>query len=61
MVCPPIPPGGGFAASEGTRVSGLNTLIGEQLEGLAGLPDLAVLFVILAMMSATTQVGHPPK
>jgi len=49
--------GGGYAASAGADKSGLMTLIGKQLENLSELSDIAILFLILIMMSATTQIA----
>jgi len=49
--------GGGYAASAGADASGLMTLIGKQLEHLEALSDVAILFLILIMMSATTQIA----
>ena len=43
--------------AEGTNHSGLNAMIGQQLEKLDSLPDLALLFIILILISALTQVA----
>ena len=49
--------GGGFAMAEGTSKSGLNDLIGEQLEKLESLPSIGILFIILLLISALTQIA----
>ena len=49
--------GGGFAMAEGTKKSGLNDLIGKQLEQLDSLPDIAVLFIILVLTAVLTSIA----
>lgn len=44
--------GGGFALADACRVSGLSTLIGEQLSALGVLPPTAVLFVLILLAAA---------
>ena len=49
--------GGGFAMAQGTSESGLNNLIGKQLEHLSGLPDIGLLFIIVIIISVLTQIA----
>ena len=43
--------------AEGTQKSGLNDLIGKQLEQLDSLPDIGLLFIILILISVLTQIA----
>ena len=43
--------------AEGTQKSGLNDLIGKQLEHLDSLPDIAVLFIILVLTAVLTSIA----
>ena len=49
--------GGGFAMAEGTKQSGLNDMIGQQLAKLDSLPQVALLFIILIIISVLTQIA----
>lgn len=48
--------GGGFALSEGCKVSGLSAWVGLQLEVLSGVNSWGVLFIICYMTAAMTEV-----
>ena len=43
--------------AEGTKQSGLNDMIGAQLEKLDALPNIAILFIILILISILTQIA----
>jgi sodium-dependent dicarboxylate transporter 2/3/5 len=49
--------GGGFALSDGADVSGLSEWVGEQLNGLKDLPNPLILFVVMIMTAAITEVA----
>ena len=43
--------------AEGTKQSGLNDMIGQQLAKLDSLPQVALLFIILIIISVLTQIA----
>ncbi|KAK7471713.1 hypothetical protein BaRGS_00035645 [Batillaria attramentaria] len=48
--------GGGFALSEGCKVSGLSAWMGEQLEVFAGINRWGMLFILCYLVAAMTEV-----
>ncbi|KAJ2942764.1 hypothetical protein O0L34_g14952 [Tuta absoluta] len=47
--------GGGFALAEGSKATGLSSMIGDSLIGLKGLPDLVVLLVVVLVTQFITE------
>ena len=48
--------GGGFALAEGCKESGLSDWIGNQLSGLTGMNEWALLFIVCFITSVLTQI-----
>ncbi|XP_050671018.1 protein I'm not dead yet-like isoform X2 [Leptidea sinapis] len=49
--------GGGFALSGAANKSGFNTVIGQTLAGLSGLPNILVLFIIITVVVLVTNLA----